>query len=121
MGIAPGSLLLEYRESQKLAAKDYSFYGLIMAAMRRADTRNLEILQNAWPKVYEALACGGFVICDNQRDVKRLFKDGEHLVIFQGAKDRPGRCIVLPMLRRLWAKHSVEFRDSACRPAASRP
>lgn len=44
--------LYEYRESQALEAKDASFYGLIMAAMRRADSGNLLMLKGCWPDVW---------------------------------------------------------------------
>jgi spore maturation protein CgeB len=41
----------------------------------------------ASPKVYEWLACGSFLLVDRQRDVFKLFKDGEHLVGFNNAND----------------------------------
>ncbi|MFH1879123.1 MAG: glycosyltransferase [Candidatus Omnitrophota bacterium] len=41
----------------------------------------------ASPKLYEAMACGAFVISDNQRDVKNLFENGKHLVIFNSVED----------------------------------
>lgn len=41
----------------------------------------------ASPKVYETLACQSFLLVDNQKDVKSLFKDGRHLVIFKDIKD----------------------------------
>jgi spore maturation protein CgeB len=41
----------------------------------------------ASPKIYEAMACGSFIICDSQKDVRALFKDGEHLVLFQDLSD----------------------------------
>ncbi|OGW08553.1 MAG: hypothetical protein A2W75_11190 [Nitrospinae bacterium RIFCSPLOWO2_12_39_15] len=37
----------------------------------------------ASPRVYEVLACGAFLMVDGQRDVTRLFKDREELVIFR--------------------------------------
>ena len=37
----------DYLESMRL--QDTSFYALIMAAMRRADTQNLALLKDAWP------------------------------------------------------------------------
>jgi spore maturation protein CgeB len=37
--------------------------------------------------VFEALACGTFVLTDSQRDVLALFKDGEHLAAFTDARD----------------------------------
>jgi spore maturation protein CgeB len=49
-------------------------------------TNNIPVYQ-ASPKIYEALACGSFIICDNQKDVRSLFNDGEHLVIFSDLKD----------------------------------
>jgi len=41
----------------------------------------------ASPKVYETLASRGLVMCDNQKDVKTLFEDQKHLVIYNDAKD----------------------------------
>ena len=45
----------DYEISQELAAKDYPFYALIMAAMRRADTDNAELLRSAWPQIWYEL------------------------------------------------------------------
>ncbi len=39
------------------------------------------------PKLFEAMACGVFVLTDRQRDVQGLFKDGQHLVFFDGPQD----------------------------------
>ena len=56
----------EYEYGRKLEADDAPFYGLIQAAMRRADTTNLEMLKGCWPEVWEELqerycAPGGLV------------------------------------------------------------
>jgi hypothetical protein len=50
--------LRDYELSQKLEGEaDWveDFYGLIMVAMRNADTENQEKLKAAWPEVYEEL------------------------------------------------------------------
>lgn len=39
------------------------------------------------PRVFEAMACGAFVLTDRQKDVLALFKDGEHLVTFSDEVD----------------------------------
>ncbi len=44
--------LYDYRISLEIAKKDYSFYALIMAAIRKADTVNLEKFKSAWPEIY---------------------------------------------------------------------
>ena len=41
----------------------------------------------ASPRVYEILACGGFLLCDDQPDVRTLFEDGKDLVIFRDPDD----------------------------------
>jgi len=41
----------------------------------------------ASPKVYEALACRGFVLVDQQKDVENLFQSGKHLVVFSDVDD----------------------------------
>lgn len=45
----------DYLYGMSLEADDAPFYGLIQAAMRRADTNNLEKLKEAWPEVWEEL------------------------------------------------------------------
>ena len=45
----------DYRESQRIAAEDYSFYALIMASMRQADTGNCELLRSAFPEIWADL------------------------------------------------------------------
>ena len=41
--------------SKRIAAQDYPFYSLIMAAMRQADTDNLYALERAFPEVWREL------------------------------------------------------------------
>lgn len=44
--------LFDYEQSKQIAAQDYSFYALIMAAMRQADTMNAFKLRAAFPEVW---------------------------------------------------------------------
>jgi spore maturation protein CgeB len=41
----------------------------------------------AAPRVYEALACGAFLVVDRQPDVLRLFKPGEDLAVFANVEE----------------------------------
>jgi hypothetical protein len=66
--------LYDYKTSQKIAAEDHPFYALIMAAMRQADTDNVEKLRAAWPEVWEELrarynAPGGFLPGESKRTI----------------------------------------------------
>ena len=47
--------MYDYNIGRKLEAEDIPFYALIQAAMRRADTINLEMLKGCWPEVWEEL------------------------------------------------------------------
>jgi len=47
--------LYEYRESIEISAKAYQFYALVMAAMRQADSNNIEKLKEAFPSVHAEL------------------------------------------------------------------
>jgi hypothetical protein len=58
--------LYDYKMSQQIAAQDFPFYALIMAAMRQADTNNAEALRIIFPAVWRELqkrynAPGGFL------------------------------------------------------------
>lgn len=44
--------LFDYRVSQKIALEDPPFYGIVMAAMRKADTINLDKLKISFPEVW---------------------------------------------------------------------
>lgn len=45
----------DYEKSKEIAAKDYPFYALIMAAMRQADTNNAANLKAAFPETWKEL------------------------------------------------------------------
>ena len=45
----------DYKYSIHITQQDYPFYALIMAAMRQADSDNLEMLQQCWPNVWNEL------------------------------------------------------------------
>ena len=67
--------LFEYKEGQEIAAKDPPFYALIQAAMRKADTENVEMLKGCWPETFEELlarynAPGGILPEEGKRDLK---------------------------------------------------
>lgn len=47
--------LYDYKTSQKLDEDDAPFYALIMAAMRRADTDNANMLRAMWPATWDEL------------------------------------------------------------------
>lgn len=47
--------LYDYRESLEISKADPGFYSLIMAAMRKADDVNAELLKVAYPEVWEEL------------------------------------------------------------------
>lgn len=45
----------DYEKSREIAAQDPPFAALIMAAMRKADSGNAEILRAMWPATWEEL------------------------------------------------------------------
>lgn len=74
------------------------------------------------PRVFEALACGAFLLLDEQRDVVTMFKDGEHLVIYKDIdelrvktlfylqNDAERKRIAESGLREVLAKHTYRHR-----------
>ena len=47
--------LFDYKESIKIFIHDYGFYSLIMAAMKKADDKNLWKLRAVFPEVWQEL------------------------------------------------------------------
>ena len=76
----------EYEASKEIEAKDYPFYGIIMAAMRAADTPNLYALTRAFPEVRKELqarynAPGGFLNDQELVEAERAYARAEELRI----------------------------------------
>lgn len=46
----------DYKMSQRIASEDYPFAALIMAAIRKADTRNHFLLCKAFPAIFSDLS-----------------------------------------------------------------
>ena len=64
--------LFDYQQSKIIAAQDYPFYALLMAAMRQADTDNLIRLDAEWPDVVREFraryrAPGGILPLDREQ------------------------------------------------------
>jgi spore maturation protein CgeB len=66
--------------------KIYSVSKIVLATHYQ-DPQNRFPVYQASPRVFEAMACGCFVISDRQRDVFSLFEDGKHLVGFDNPND----------------------------------
>jgi spore maturation protein CgeB len=66
--------------------KIYSACSIVLAPHFQDEHNRFPVHQIS-PRVFEAMACGSFVLSDRQEDVLALFRDGEHLVTFEDGKD----------------------------------
>ncbi|MBF0483483.1 MAG: glycosyltransferase [Candidatus Omnitrophica bacterium] len=69
----------------------------------------------ASPKLFEALSCGSFVICDEQKDVKTLFTDNIHLKLFSNIADLKNKIkyyLNNDRERNLIAQQGMQFTQS---------
>lgn len=71
----------------ELWTKIYSVAKISLCMHYSSNDGNKYPCYQASPRVYEAMACGVFLMCDAQKDVLSLFEDGKHLVIFKDAAD----------------------------------
>ncbi len=71
----------------ELWTKIYSAAKIALCMHYSSSDGNRHPCYQASPRVYEAMACGTFLMCDAQKDVMSLFEDGKHLVIFKDAAD----------------------------------
>ncbi len=74
------SLGLKYEEWLKI----YSSAKIVVMAHYQ-DGKNP--CYQASPRVYEALACGSFLLCDRQKDALSLFEEGKHLAVYDNSSD----------------------------------
>ena len=59
----------------------------IVLSVHYRDPRGRIPCHQASPRVFEAMACGAFVLSDRRRDVLALFREGEHLACFGDAAE----------------------------------
>ncbi len=85
--------------------KIYSASKIILATHYHDPQSRFPVYQ-ASPRIFEALACRAFVLCDDQRDVFSLFQDGEDLVRFFDASDLENKA-------KYYLAHSEERNEIA--------
>jgi spore maturation protein CgeB len=91
--IPSGSPLKEHIRGGKtppdIWTKIYSASKIVLCMHYRDPEGKIPCYQ-ASPRVYEALACGAFLMVDSQRDVLASFKDREDLVVFRDSDELRG-------------------------------
>jgi hypothetical protein len=81
---------LEYQAGVKLAHADADFYGLIVAAMMRADSGNAAKLRSVFPDVWEVTqarydAPGGYIASDSDALIRNTAgEQAEALIAARG-------------------------------------
>jgi len=86
-------------------AKIYSAAGIAII-VHYQDTKGNVPCYQASPKVFEALACGAFLVVDDQKDILSLFESGRHLVVYCNHKE-------LKETISYYLEHSDEAREIA--------
>ena len=81
-------------------ARIYSAAKIVLSIHYRSGDDRFPVYQ-ASPRVFEAMACGAFVLTDRQKDVLELFAGGEHLAIFSDGSDLERRV-------RFYLDHAAE-------------
>lgn len=86
--------------------KIYSASAIVLAPHFRDPEGRFPVYQ-ASPRIFEVLACGAFMITDRQPDLLSLFRDGEHLIMAEGAeelRDKVKDYLARPSARRAIAE-----------------
>lgn len=66
--------------------KIYSSAKIVLATHFKSSETTFAVYQ-ASPRIFEAMACGAFVITDEQKDVLSLFEDSKHLISYNNSED----------------------------------
>jgi spore maturation protein CgeB len=75
-----------FHTKQEEWVKIYSATQIVIIVHYQNTEGNIPCYQ-ASPKVFEALACGAFLVVDDQRDILSLFESGQHLVVYHNHKE----------------------------------
>ena len=77
---------IEYKAGLALAKADADFYGLIVAAILRADSNNAAKIRAAWPDVYDVTeqryhGPGGYISTDSDDLIRNTAGDAAEAII----------------------------------------